>query len=360
MSEVQHAIAKRGTRWVALTLCAVILPLFAQAVAASDDQWPPQDPVKLLERLRLRDAEFERRSLQSERRWVTRVDPRARIRDEYKAGSRRLPGPRMFGGSQLSYVDKPYDQPHRVPYLVTVHGRGDAFLSEVVIDNADDLEIMIDPRFEPAVRSDRWPNGPQHLALNKVMMEGLMLETQQLASTRQAFEWSTGYGFAKRIVSIDELQVKDDRVVISGKSRLFNFGKRYLQGSPPPPQHDSQFQLELDSDFIVRKAEFSLTDSPEVHQRIIPNYDHIQSISIETSGIVRLANAPPVAAKGHYRLVVQKPDKSPHTYHNDRFTFVALSARLTDDELNQRTAPTQEFYFVPQSAEEASPEPQGE
>ena len=337
---------------VTITTCRFLLAITVlvgvPAMAASDDQWPPQDPVKLLERLRLRDAEFERRSLQSERRWVTRVDPRTRITDEHKAGSRRLPGPRMFGHSQLSYVDKPYNQPHRVPYLVTVHGLGGGLLSNVVIDNADDLETMTDSRFEPAVKSERWPERPQQIAYNTAMMEGLMLETQQLSSTRQAFEWSTGYGFARRIVSIDELRVKvkDGTVVISGKSRVFNLSKSYPQGSPPPPHHDSQYQLELDSDLIVRKAEFSLTDSPEVHQRIIPNYDRIQSIVIETNGIVRPTNAPPVAAEGHYRLVVQKSDKSQHTYHNDRFTFVALSARLTDDELSQRTAPTREFYSV--------------
>lgn len=156
---------------ITTTTCRFLLAIAAivgvPAMAVSDDQWPPQDPVKLLERLRLRDAEFDQRSLQSERRWVTRVEPRTRMTDEYKTGSRRLPGPRMFGPSQLSYVDKPYDQPHRVPYLVTVHGRGGGLLSNVVIDNADDLETMTDPRFEPAVKSDRWPERPQHVAWNK-------------------------------------------------------------------------------------------------------------------------------------------------------------------------------------------------
>src|SRR3954467_7484050 len=78
----------------------------------------PREPAALLEKLRLRDAGFDNRSIETEKRWVQKVYPRGQIAaNQFNA--------RRFGGRDpdMPPDDKlpgEYDQPHRLRQLLTV------------------------------------------------------------------------------------------------------------------------------------------------------------------------------------------------------------------------------------------------
>jgi beta-lactamase regulating signal transducer with metallopeptidase domain len=300
------------------------------ATSQDDDQWPPRDPVKFLKRLHLRDHELHSRSLQIERRWVAQIDPRAKV-----------------GPSTDAEIPSAYDQPHRVPYLVTTSG------SQVwAIDNGHDLETMKHSASEKAIQAARWPIGPRMMAWNSVMMDGYFRETQQKHSLAQPFEWALGYGFARTLVSIDSMNAwkNDDRLIIKGKSRVFLYGRPRVRtkntpaGTDSVPEPDSHFEIELDRDLIVRRAVISLDLRSRGYEKMAPDAYRIKRFVVQTSGTSRLIDAPPIAARGRFQRIAKDPEKSKGIQRDETIAFVGISGKLTQEKLRQRLHRDREPY----------------
>ena len=319
----------------------------ASSIPDKPDQMTAEQSA-LVKRLWERDGEFDPRSLEMIRSWVRRVDPRAQLAAE-KDASTALSGPRMFGPPTVS-IPVAYDQRHRVPYRLTTTGRGGGVESRVFIDNATDLEAMIDSRFDQEIRAERWPDNERTMARNTVMMNDYVAETVRLEFSRRAFEWSAGYGFAASIAIVDSIEDAGQRRIVRGRSRVFPLGDSYTSGESPP-NHDSTFVIEFDGELVARKAVFVLSRLRATnalsgnHKLLAPEYDRITRIEIDTSGTYTPTDAPSVAKQGRYKLFVQNGVEVEQIYRDDTFSFVAISSKLNQGDLRQRSIPKRELYL---------------
>ena len=171
----------------------------------------------------------------------------------------------------------------------------------------------------------------------------------RLESTRRAFEWSAGYGFAASITTIESIEKTGERLIVRGLSRVFPLGESYTSGETPP-NHDSTFVIEFDGNLIARNVDFVLSRprtidvGPGNHQRLAPEYDRITRIQVETSGTYKPTDSPLVAKQGIYRMFVQNGVEAERIYRDDTFSFVAISSKLNQAELRQRSIPEREHY----------------
>lgn len=209
-----------------------------QIQPAATSEWIT-DPVALLTHLKIRDAEFDGRSLRIEQRWIERVTPKSQITAGIRA-ARRFGNPAAPAPPAES-VPPDFDQPHRVQYLLTVRG------SEITLEREGDLEVMNHPKYVAlANKGLRWSTvggversySPQTKSLH---LMGTPKLTTVLPQNQWMFERCCGYGFAKQMESIDSVRVEGERMFIEGKARLMGYD-------------DSHAKLELDRDYIVRRA----------------------------------------------------------------------------------------------------------
>lgn len=139
-----------------------------------------------------------------------------------------------------------------------------------------------------------------------------------LGDYRAKVEYSLGFGFGKRITSIDSFVPKGDGYVASGKITLWSTDK-------------STFEIELDKDFIVRQAHMETNLETSVI-----TYD------ITTSGVTGEPGFR-VAKEGSYRKSETpknkdgKPAGDPSPKDEKKITFDAVKLNLTDDQYAKAT-----------------------
>jgi hypothetical protein len=128
-------------------------------------------------------------------------------------------------------------------------------------------------------------------------------------------QWSSGYGIARWIESIDTVEAGDGMLTAKGRMRLLG-------------HDDSRFELQLDHDLILRHAVISV---PARHG------DGSNEYIVETRGTVRPEGCPPVAESGRFRRILKPAGKPESVYQDYEVRFVAASARLTDEQYDERT-----------------------
>jgi hypothetical protein len=296
-----------------LMICSVISAAVEdppKGQAAVD--WP-NDPATLLKRLKDRDAELDNRSVETEQRWVERVSPRAQIAaNRFDARRFGQPDP---GSPPEDKIPADFDQPHRLRRLLTVREPA------VTIERLNDLEKMKHPEYVAIPnRGCRWSSagGVERVwspETNDLHILGAPADDGLLRWDAHMLQWSSGYGLARWIESIDSVKVEDGKLTAKGRMRLMGYDA-------------SRVELILDRDLIVRRMALS-----------VPGKDGGGSNDyvVETRGTVRPAGCPPVAESGRFRRVVKPEGKPESVYQDYEFRFVAASARLTDEEYGRLT-----------------------
>ncbi len=294
-----------------------------------DQEWPPRDSASLLKQLHLRDEEFNGRSVQVEQSWTEHVDPQSVLAGEQAGDKQGQPGPPPPASDE---APAPYDQPHRVRFLMTVWN------PQLAFDNSADLALMLHPRYAGALEARRWPELPP-IAWNTSMMETRMFLEQDRNLKRNSMEWALGYGFASWIDTIDSMEESEGgRLVIKGKPReqlKYGFTREERARTGPPKD---RFEIELDSDWIVRRAVFDIAAEPARFTRWGFEADRYRRFEVETSGTVRPPNAPPTAAQGRYQVLIEDPKKVERVLHDETSRFLEISDKLTELELKKRLA----------------------
>jgi hypothetical protein len=273
----------------------------------------PNDPAALLERLRDRDDDFDNRSVETEQRWVERVSPRSQLASD-RFNARRLGQPDP-GPPPEDQVPEDFDQPHRLRRLLTVRE------PSVTIERLSDLETMKHPEYVAIPnRGCRWSSagGVERVwspETNDLHILGTPSDDGFLRWDAHMLRWSSGYGLARWIESIDSVKVEDGMLTAKGRMRLMGYDA-------------SRVELSLDRDLIVRRMVLS-----------VPGKDGGGSNDyvVETRGTVRPARCPPVAESGRFRRVVKPEGKPESVYQDYEIRFVAASARLTDEEYGRLT-----------------------
>jgi hypothetical protein len=267
----------------------------------------------LLKQLKDRDAEFDNRSIETEKRWLEKVSPRGEIAAR-RFDARRF-GQRDPGSPPEDQIPGDFDQPHRMRWLLTVRE------PEVTIEILDDLETMKHPEFVMiANRGCRWSSAggverdwsPE---TNVLHIQGAPASDGLLRWNAHAVKWSCGFGLARWIEAIDSVRVDADTLTATGRMRLMGYD-------------DSRVELRLDRDRILRRAVIS-----------VPGRDGggFNEFVVETRGTVRPEGCPPVAESGNFRRIL-KPTGKPDSVSEDyEVRFIAASARLTDAQYDQRT-----------------------
>ncbi len=279
---------------------------------ARPSDWPGE-PAALLKQLKIRDAEFNNRSVETEQRWVEKVYPRGQIA-ERRFHARRF-GQQEPGAPPDDEVPGDFDQPHRVRHLLTVREPG------VTLERVGDLETMKHPEYVALPnRGLRWSSAggierawsPE---TNELAIAGEPSSDGLLRWRAHAFQWCCGYGVARWMESIDSLGVDDDRLIVKGRIRLMGYD-------------DSRVEMRLDRDLIIRRTVISITGK---------GGGGVDEYVVETRGTVRPENGPPFAQAGHYRRILKPAGKPEATYQEYEVQFIAASARLTDEQYAERT-----------------------
>ena len=212
-------------------------------------------------------------------------------------------------------IPEDFDQPHRLRRLLTVREPA------VTIERLNDLEEMKHPEYVAIPnRGCRWSSagGVERVwspETNDLHILGTPADDGLLRWDAHMLRWSSGYGLARWIESIDSVKVEDGMLTAKGRMRLMGYDA-------------SRVELTLDRDLIVRRMALS-----------VPGKDGGGSNDyvVETRGTVRPAGCPPVAESGRFRRVVKPEGKPESVYQDYEFRFVAVSARLTDEEYGRRT-----------------------
>lgn len=276
------------------------------------DDWP-DDPAVLLRQLKTRDAEFDNRSIETEQRWIEKVSPRGQVA-ERRFNAVRFGQP-DHGAQPQAEIPDDFDQPHRLRRLLTVRG------PEVTIERLEDLATMKHPEYVALPnRGCRWSSagGVERVwspETNDLHIEGTPASDGLLRWDAHMLEWACGYGIAKWMESVDSMRVGDGMLTVKGKIRLMGYD-------------DSRVELQLDPDRIVRRAVIS-----------VPGKDGGGSNDyvVDTSGTVRPEGCPPVARSGRFRRILKPVGKPETVYQDFEVRFVAISARLTDEQYAERT-----------------------
>jgi hypothetical protein len=278
--------------------------------AAAD--WP-KEPAVLLKRLKDRDAEFDNRSIEAEQRWTERVSPRGQIASN-RFNARRFGQPDP-GSPPEDGIPPDFDQPHRLRRLLTVRE------PEVTIERLADLEKMKHPEYVAIPNKGcRWSTagGVERVwspETKDLRILGAPAEDGILRWDAHMIQWCCGYGFARRIESIDAVQPDDGVLTARGWMRLLGYDA-------------SQVELDLDRDLIVRRAVIK-----------VPSKDGAgwNEYLVETRGTVRPNGCPPVAETGRYRRILKPAARPESVYQDYEVRFVAASAHLTDEQYERRT-----------------------
>lgn len=273
----------------------------------------PGDPVALLKQLKVRDAEFDNRSVETEQRWVEKVYPRGQIaKRRFNAG--RF-GQQEAGVPPDGEIPENFEQPHRVRYLLTVRE------PEVTLERVGDLETMKHPEYVALPnRGLRWSSagGTERVwspETNDLEISGKPSLDGMLRWYEHLLEWSCGYGVAKWMESIDSLRVENDRLIVKGRLRLIG-------------DDDSRVEMHLDRDLVLRHAVISITGK---------GGGGVDEYMVETHGTVRPEGGPPVAQAGHYRRILKPAGKPETIYQEYEVLFITASGRLTDTQYAERT-----------------------
>jgi hypothetical protein len=271
------------------------------------------EPAALLKRLKDRDADLDNRSVETEQHWVEKVSPRAQIAaNRFDARRFGQPDP---GSPPEDTIPADFDQPHRLRRLLTVREPA------VTIERLNDLETMKHPEYVAIPnRSCRWSSagGVERVwspETNDLHILGTPADDGLLRWDAHMLQWSSGYGLARWIESIDSVKVKDGTLTAKGRMRLMGYDV-------------SRVELTLDRDLIVRRMVLSVTGKDGGGSN-----DYV----VETRGTVRPVGCPPVAESGRFRRVVKPEGKPESVYQDYEFRFVAASARLTDEEYDRVT-----------------------
>jgi len=284
----------------------------AKKLEEDEQSWPPEDSVKFLKQLKQRDAKFDSRTLEIERRWTDHIDPMSEI------AARRF-ADFKFGNPDAEYPSdderpEPYDQPHRVVSRLTVREL------EVTLDIVEDLEEIKHSEFGmKANRGLRWSTvgGVERTFspdTNIIRENGEAQMSGVLRMYQRSYEWGCGYGVAKWMKSIDSMQMKDDHLLVTGRAELIGGDKTFVE-------------MELDEDLIVRRAVIS----------IAAKSGGFDQYAVETAGIVKPKGTPPVAGNGRYRRILKPADKPDHVSDDYNVVFVSLSGLLGDMAYSKRT-----------------------
>ncbi|MEP3482243.1 MAG: hypothetical protein ABJZ55_23570 [Fuerstiella sp.] len=274
------------------------------------ESWPPTDPDKLLQQMKMRDASIENRILTIEERWIERIDPKA-IQAQIQFSDLK------FGQSNKSYPDPnslpdAYDQPHRRLMELIVRQ------SEVTLKVVGDLEKCLNPEYgsinntgyiSTNVGGSLRSYSPMTGRLHIMGSSGGMLR-----SRRHAFEWCTGHGFAKLMYRIKSIKATEDLIVIKGDGAVFDIDI-----------DNTTFELEIDRNMIVRRAVISVPSGR----------GGFNDYRVTTDGTTKFVNAPAVAQHGVSQRVLRPAGKLQRDYTKYDITFVSLSDALTDEEYSQ-------------------------
>ena len=290
----------------------------------SKTSWPPVDSIAFLEQLRLRDAQFNSRSLRVERRWKERVDPQAVLAAQRRETENEIPAP--------------YDQPHRVEYVIT----GDGF--SPAIDNMADRESAKHPRYAGVVAAKRWP-GFGGMVFNETIFRGQVSQERERQLKRKSFQWTCGYGFAEWIDAIDSMIIKGNKLVITGRLKVPQSYFCYYseEESERIEKAKDTFEIEIDRNLVVRRAVFEIAAVPAFPvDHTTPDGDRYQRFVVETNGLVRPSNSPAVAAGGRYQVFVQNTKVADKVLYDETSIFLGISDQLTEVELKKRQSPNRD------------------
>lgn len=288
---------------------AVDKPTNATEVALVDgESWPPTNPDKLLQQLKLRDASLENRILTIEERWTERIDPKA-IQAQSQFYDLKFGQPNNFYPDPNSLPDA-YDQPHRRLWEMI------ARKSDVTLKNVGDLEERLNSKYgsidNTGYISTNVGGNVRAYSPKTETLHILGASSGMLISRRHAFEWCTGHGFAKLISSINSIVVTDDRIVAKGSGTFFDID-------------NTTFELEIDRDLIVRRAVISVPSRP----------NGFNDYRVTTDGTTRIDNAPALAKHGISQRVLRPAGKPERDYTKHDITFVSLSDPLSDEKYSQ-------------------------
>lgn len=265
----------------------------------------------------IRDEQFDNITIEAERSWIESIDAAAWVaEDEFNAP--QLPSAGRLKNSKP--LPPPYEQMHRVVYKMTVRG------AELTIEGGSELEEIKHPEFTmQAAKNLKWTTAGGG---ERVYDEGTSGESSTLHVNpaknpmielhRMRIEFAHGYGFAKRMQGIKTFRIDGNRVFCSGPIHISVAG-----------DDDSQCELELDSDLVVRRAMITTIKG-----------GGISRIVVETSGTKHLETTPPVAERGHFVREISNSrtgrDESGErrflSENDDRFRFLSLVAGLNDDQ----------------------------
>lgn len=271
-----------------------------------------KDPVALLTHLKQRDAAFDSRTLRVDQIWTEKVYPKSQLAAARRAALRF--GQQAPKQTPTDSVPGDFEQPHRLRHLLTARE------SEVTIEQEGELEKMKHPRYVAiSNKGHRWSNvgGRERSYSPATNTVHLMGKTTggTLLSHQWMFEWCCGYGFAKRIESIESVSVEGDRLFVKGKAKLMGYD-------------DSRIEMELDRDYIVRRATLAVPV-----QIGTGNNKYV----VETQGTAAQDDCPPLAKTGRRQRYLRPGGKPERLHKSFEIALVDLSPPLTDEQYKERT-----------------------
>lgn len=272
----------------------------------------PTDPATLIKHLEARDAQFDNRSIEVEQQWSERVSPLG-IYNSIRHNTIRFGGP---DPGLPSEIPDDFVQPHRLRHLLTIRG------TDVTMENLGDLETIKDRRFVTEDKGRRrsaaggyervWSPEMKYLILGDAPGGGGGFFDREL----WRLQWPCGYGVAKCIDSIESMRADGDRLIVKGRMAL-----RRSYAPDDKTKGRDPFELQLDRDLIIRKASINF---------------HVWRYEIETWGVLKSSDAPPIAEGTSFQLIDAEPGRREIVQEQYEFTTVAVSDPLTDEQYAER------------------------
>ena len=294
---------------VLLCFCVFVATAVAQSESLNElgvhPAWP-ENGKELLNALRERDREFDRRIVELEQRWTERISPSAQIASiRFNARKFGQPDP---GSPAKEEIPDDYEQAHRVHYQVIANG--DEFTLKRVGERAE----ILHPEYTALNNSGFiWSTvggiersySPETKTLH---VTGAPNGSGILSSYRWQFAWGCGYGAARYIRTIESINKKVDQLVVTGRSELFT-------------GDDSRFELVLDKDLVLRSIMIKVPSRPNGF-----NVYFAGTVGTHTS-----EGHPPMAKQGHYQRILQPEGKPERVYEEFDVVFLKASEILPDE-----------------------------
>ncbi|MCA9065957.1 MAG: M56 family metallopeptidase, partial [Planctomycetaceae bacterium] len=201
-----------------------------------------RNPDSILATLQSRDRSFDNRTIEVKFKWDELMTPRGRAAwSRHNAIRFGVPDPGIPEG-----LPDDFHQPHRAHYWWTQRG------GERIVEQFADLETAVDEK---------------HSLMAKHVLESANVWKYLLPC---------GIGFSEDIRSITSLEAVEDGYLIKGLLR---------QESAVIDGRQNSFEVHLDSDLIIRRAEL---------------HYHVYDIVVVTSGTIRSGSAPATAEQGDF------------------------------------------------------------